>query len=212
MFGDEGLAETGLGVSFLAPASWFSELSLQALQPKNTTVFVESHHSLAYVLKWKNLWDLSDATTIEWGLSGLSFSTHAHDSSNEEGTGMYGTDLTLKWRPTKDSKSTSFMWSTEFIYKDKRFGDTNDTDGLTSFVRYQLKQRWFLQAQYESFNDQVNDANDINGYSFLVAYIPTEFSSIRAQYDSYDDGQAKRDRRFLLQLNISIGAHPAHTY
>ena len=80
------------------------------------------------------------------------------------------------------------------------------------FVRYQTNQRWYLQAQYESLSDQDNSANDVSGYSFLVAYIPTEFSSIRAQYDSFDDGQAKRDRRFLMQLNISIGAHPAHMY
>jgi hypothetical protein len=219
IFGDEGLAEAGIGLSFLAPAPWFSEVSIQALQPTNETLFVDSHHSMAYVLKWKNLWDLSDAMTLEWGLSGLSFSDHNHRSELEAKTRLYGTDLTFKWRPTKDGKSSSFMWSTEYIQK--HISGTENLDeninkkigGITSFVRYQLAQRWYAQAQYEFLGLGKNDdTKDINAYTALLALIPTEFSSIRAQFDSIHDGNDKPEKRLSLQLNISIGAHPAHVY
>ncbi len=213
MFGDEGLAEAGLGVSFLAPTNWFSEVSLQAIQPTNETLFVDSHRAMAYVLKWKNLWDLSDAMTLEWGLSALNFSNHTHGSSLEDKTNLYGTDLTLKWRPTKGGKFSSFMWSTEFIHKDISGSNNDKNGGITSFLRYQLTQRWYAQAQYEFLGLGKNDEEkDKNVYSALIAYIPTEFSSIRAQYDSIHDGMDKPIKRLSLQLNISIGAHPAHVY
>ena len=213
MFGEEGLAETGLGISFLAPASWFSEISVQALQPTNETLFVDSHHGAAYVLKWKNLWDLSDATTLEWGISGLSFSKHAHGSSIEDKTNLYGTDLTVKWRPAKDGKSSSFMWSTEFIHKDRSGTNSDKNGGISSFIRYQLAERWYTQAQYEFLGLGKKDGvKDTNVYNALIGFIPTEFSSIRAQYDSIHDGSDKPEKRVSLQLNISIGAHPAHVY
>jgi len=214
MFGEEGLAEVGLGVSFLAPTSWFSEVSVQALQPTNEDLFGDSHHSMAYVLKWKNLWDLSDDLTLEWGISGLSFSNHSHDSSSEDKTSLYGTDLTFKWRPIKDGKSSSFMWSTEFIHKNDKSGDEHDKNGgITSFVRYQMAQRWYAQAQYEFLGlGKDEQKKDVNSYTALLAFIPTEFSSVRAQYDSIHDGADKPENRISLQLNISIGAHPAHVY
>ncbi len=213
IFGEESFSEVGLSLSFLAPFSWFSEVYVQALQPTNETLFVDSHHSLAYLLKWKNLWELSDSLTFEVGTSGLSFANHSHGSSVEDKTSLLGADFTFKWRPTKDGRSSSFLWSTEYIHK-KRTGSINEKNGgVTTFMRYQFAKRWYTQAQYEFIGfDKSEGVADSNSYAGLIAFIPTEFSSIRAQYDSIHDGQAKDEKRISLQLNVSIGAHPAHQY
>jgi len=207
MFGHEGLSEVGLGASVLAPLSWFSEFSFQILQPTNEDLFVESHHSISYVLKSKNLWDLSDSLTIEWGLSGLYFS---HQENIKEETQLYGSDLTLKWKPTQSSNHSSFMWSTEFIHKERKGSISQKDQGLTSFIRYQLASKWYAQAQYEHLD--LEDSQNVNAYTGLLAFIPTEFSSVRVQFDSIHEKDAKAQKRISLQLNTSIGAHPAHVY
>ncbi len=213
MFGEENLSESGISFSSLVPLGWFSEVTAQIVQPTNDTLFVDSHHQPAYVLKWKNLWELGDSSTLEWGASGLLFSAHDHGSSVEDKTNLLGTDLTFKWRPTEGGKKASFIWSNEFIHIDRAGSNTTKNGGLTSFMRYQFAERWHAGAQYEYIGFGKNEGTkDTNTYTGLLAYVPTEFSQIRGQYDSIHDGSKKPEKRVSLQFNISIGAHPAHQY
>lgn len=212
MFGDEGLSENGIRASFLAPLPWFSDVTIHAMQPTNEEVFTDSHRTLAYLLKWTNLWDLSDSLTFELGTSALTHSAHDHESEIEDKTSMYGADFTFKWRPLKNGNSASLMWSTEFIHKDRSGTNNLKNSGYNTFVRYQLSRRWFTQLQYEHLGLGQNLGKDLNAYTGLVAFVPTEFSAIRLQYDSIHDGEDKPNKRMMLQLNISIGAHPAHMY
>lgn len=212
MFGDEGLSENGLRATSLVPIPWYSEVSFHIMQPTNSTVFTDAHRSLAYLLKWNNLWDLSESLTFEFGSSALTHSTHDHSTNDENKTAMYGADFTFKWRPVKNGNSSSLMWSTEFIHKDRSGSDNLKNSGVTTFVRYQLNRRWFTQLQYEHLGIGQNLGKDLNAYTGLIAFVPTEFSAIRLQYDSIHDGEPKPNQRLILQLNISIGAHPAHMY
>lgn len=213
MFGEEALSEVGAEVSFLIPASWFSEVKLQALQATSEHLFAESNDSTAYVLKAKNLWDLSDALTIEWGLSGLSYHKHAYGGRDEERTTLSGIDLTLKWRPTVGGKSKSAMWSTEYIHMNKSGSTDMENGGIATFVRYQFADRWYSQLRYEFLGLEKTDGiEDVKSYTALVAYAPTEFSAVRLQYDIINDAEEEDEKRLSLQFNISIGAHPAHQY
>lgn len=208
MFGEEGLAQTGIGISLLIPVGWFSELTFEATQPTNEELFSDAHRSLAYNFKVKNLWDLSDALTLEWGLSGLGHKNHDHGAM-EDSLAMLGTDFTFKWRPTQNGKSASLLWSTEMISKNKTGESSKNNWGVTSFIRKQFSQRWYLQGQYELLDEKISTDNSY-AYSALLGFIPTEFSAIRLQYDHLDEDQVIK--RISLQLNISIGAHPAHVY
>ncbi len=211
IFGEEGLSETGIGVSFLAPASWFSELSVQAFQATSEELFSDNHHDLGYSLKWKNLWELSDSLTLELGTSGLLFSSHDHEDEDEENkTSLYGADLTFKWRPVAGGTSSAFIWSSEYIFKNRKGEDASKEGGVLSFMRYRLSKRWFTQIKYEHLG--ISSETNTNVYSGLVAFIPTEFSSIRLQFDDKNDELDNSEKLITLQLNISIGAHPAHIY
>ena len=70
-----------------------------------------------------------------------------------------------------------------------------------------------MQYRYDYLGlNHIDEITPSQRHTALVAFLPSEFSAIRAQYETIDDGQDKDERRVSLQLNISIGAHPAHTY
>ncbi len=213
VFGGDGLTQAGFGYSTLIPTSWFSELNIQIFEPNNETLFGESKHAMATTARWKNLWDITDNLTLEWGLSGMNYAPKDSEDENSNYTALQGSDLTFKWRPASKSIYHSFIWSTEFLKKYRRGEEREQLDGWMSFMRYQLDRRWYVQAQYESLDVQISDENvDTEAYSALLAFVSSEFSAIRLQYDQIDYKSLEREQRIALQFNISIGAHPAHAY
>ena len=213
MFGDEGFAAQGVGASFLVPLGWFSEITLETSSPKNEELFEETGHATAYVGKLKNLWDLGETTTIEWGVSGLNYVRDAYNDNDEQTTTLIGTDFTIKWRPLEKSRTKSLTWSTEFIQKE-RTGDIDfENGGVTSFIQAQFDTRWYLQYQYEYLGiDRSEDSDFAHVNTALIGYVPSEFSALRAQYDHVASDDDEVEKRISLQLNFSIGAHPAHMY
>ncbi|WP_419168685.1 hypothetical protein [Halobacteriovorax sp.] len=213
MFGEEGLNEVGVGVSTMLPLPWFSDLTVQFIQPSNEELFHEDPHSIATVANLKNLWDLSESLTLEWGLSGLYYNHRSLPTELRNRTTVLGSDLTFKWKPVKKGKYSSFVWSTEFIHKDIQGENELKNGGVSTFFRYQLAQRWYAQAQYEFLGLFADESlTDTNVYTGLIAFVPTEFSSLRVQYDDIHDGEDHPEKRVSLQLSFSIGAHPAHVY
>lgn len=215
LLGEEGLNETGLSASYLLPFDFFSEVTLQALSGTNTELFDEhGHHSLAYLLRNKNLWELSNALTFELGLSGLTYSVHAHeDNEPENETKLVGADFTFKWRPTVKNAYKSFVWSTEFMRKERKGETSARLAGVNSYVKYQFNKRYFVQYRYEGIGLERTDADAFtNSHSMLVAFVPSEFSAIRLQFDNISDNNPEDEKKLTLQFNFSIGAHPAHAY
>ncbi len=190
--GHEGYQDIGVSASFLLPyISWFSEATIQIVEGEleANDLFNEDTHEVAGVFHLTNLWDLSEDLTFEWGVSGLSSASI-----------LYGTDLTVKWRK---SSERSFEWSTEFLQKDV---DGEKLGGLSSFIKYQLTKPIFVQYRYDYLG--FSNSMSKNGHAFLVGYMPSEFSGIRLQYQDL----AEDEKVVSLQLNFSIGAHPAHSY
>lgn len=225
IFGEEGLNDVGASACLLLPTNWFSEATLQALSGKaegqNNYFHDASPNSAVYLMKLRNLWDLNDDSTLEWGVSAVSgensFSTQTFHNNTTE---VFGSDLTIKWRPSVGGKFHALIWSNEMAQrKIKREGGDNTTKGIVSSLQWQLSERWWVQgrAEYVSRNetDTVNPLTEepfSRRYSALVAFLATEFSGFRVQYDHLTDSQEKSDHRLLFQLNFSIGAHPAHSY
>ncbi len=213
-FGTEGYSDTGLEFSYLSPLPWYSEIKLSTLQADNAELFSEGHHSMAYNMKWKNLWEINDDLTFEWSMSGLKYSSHDHDNNSiENKTNIYGSDITFKWRPTEKGKYSSLLWTTEYINFDKKGSELKKNSGLSSYLKYQLSRRFFIQTRYEVTSlTGFNNPKKIKSKDLLLAFVPSEFSSIRLQYAVSENGTNQDDKKILLQLNISIGAHPAHKY
>lgn len=218
LLGEEGFNDVGASASYLLPLPWFSELTAQVVSGKSEEVTYfnsTSPNDVAPVARLRNLWDLSDALTLDLGISGA-----RGENAEERGTNFLGTDLTFKWRPTVGGKERSLVWSSEFIMRNMNRVDFAERGrGVYTYLQYQFAQRWWVQGRQEYLKIEHGPAAPNppeeplrNKRSFLVGYVPSEFSSIRLQYDWLRDSQAKNEQRFTLQMNFSIGAHPAHAY
>ncbi len=99
-----------------------------------------------------------------------------------------------------------------------------DQSGLYAQIVYKFNKNWRTGLRYDllSNNDITRDDNILNlsnglpQFSSMIEYNPTEFSRIRLEY-SYDrtkylEEERKVNNEILLQVNLTIGAHGAHSF
>lgn len=220
--GDEGLNDVGLSAAGLLPASWFSEVTVQFLRGEGEN---EEFKSPAAgdgvgVVHWKNLFDLNDDTTLEFGLSG------AQGGNSLRGTtAVTGADLTLKWRPAEGGKSRSGILAFEALNRrmdQPGVADDEQGAGSAAWIQYQFAERWAALVRAEAVKienslDLANRANDTTTKTSAgLVFNASEFSSYRLEYDSvHGPANANGDtdeRKIFFQANFTIGAHPAHSY
>ncbi|MBS1970918.1 MAG: hypothetical protein JSU04_11460 [Bdellovibrionales bacterium] len=223
LLGDEGLNDVGLSGAIMLPAPWFSELTLQALrgEGENAEFNSPSPSDGVGLAHWKNLFDLSDALTMELGLS------YATGGNSLKGTtALSGADLTFKWRPNEGGRYHSLIWSTEYLARNESQSGVSDNEksyGVSSFIQYQFAERWAALYRYDNLNveNTFNPATLPNGpserNSLAIAYMPSEFSSFKLEYDQRHGGVPSSsgedtEKAIFLQANFTIGSHPAHAY
>jgi hypothetical protein len=135
MFGGEGLRSVGAELSWLAPLPWFSEVTggiTNGDQFDLTQSFlngdggiggrpavkteVSDLGDLIYLARFANAWDLSPEWTTLLGFSGL----YGQNSTGADAsTFIYGTDLTVKWRPLDNFRGWPFLvWQSEVMARD----------------------------------------------------------------------------------------------
>jgi hypothetical protein len=208
IFGEEGLNEVGIEASYLTPLPFYSEIILEVMEGENENLFESSKvWDLAYLLHLKNLWDLSESTTLEIGVSGVY--GRIHNEEVEKGwSSVFGEDLTLKWKPPRRAIFHSFVVQMELFESIKKSEEGKDRSfGLTTSALYQFSRRWWIGGRYDLFKNEENPQR----ISFLVAFVPSEFTAIRFQYNvNLNSEEAIHEG--MIQLNFTIGSHPAHKY
>ncbi len=212
LLGDEGLNDAGISASVLIPAHWYSEMIVQGFSLSNDTLYKSTNSgSIGGLAHFKNLFDLTDDLTLEFGASGT-------EGNNQWGktSSVFGSDLTFKWRPAEGGKYKAFIWSTEYL-NGNRPGMSTDTahlGGLATWIQYQFAERWWAEGRYEFVGLPYSSEIPLqNKQSALLAFFPSEFSGFRIQYDHLmTAGKAVQDHAIAFQYNVTIGAHPAHAY
>lgn len=152
---------------------------------------------------------------------------------------LYGADLVIK--SYLDSYSF-IKWQSEVLYRDMDGTQFNlnpaDTTavltsptvtkkqaGLYTQLVYGINKSWHTGVRFDTIfqNDvtsngaNVDKGNNFNKYSAMVEYHTSEFARFRLQYNRnsalYDeDGNRQDIDTIMLQANISIGAHGAHSF
>jgi hypothetical protein len=232
------LREVGVEASYLLPVSWYSDLLVGFYNGNNPLLFEsEKQGDFAYLGHFDNFWDLSEEITWRLGCSvvaGNKGLTYAQDipfdsTITKISTLTWGVDFHLKWKPLQYGRYHSFVLEGEYVNTTLNINKKR-TDPLHGFYvqgLYQFALRWWLQARYGIFNrakelhDYFNNPNGIeidrtkdfsgNRFSFALAYVPTEFSAYRLQYNLIKLGEFK-EQQIILQVNVTIGSHPAHKY
>ncbi|MBT5550328.1 MAG: hypothetical protein HOJ79_07595 [Nitrospina sp.] len=210
ILGEEGLNEVGVGGSYLLPTEWYSEFTLQLLQGDNTKQFNGPAGSdFAYLIRQNNLWDLNDETTMELGGSYVyGKNSLAPPSSFDNETHLAEADLTIKWKPAGREAYTTTIWQTEFIGSFRE----QTQKGWYTLIKHQFAKKWWVQGRYSGYTiPNGPNRGDKNQWSALFAWVPNDFSAVRLQYNHLNQVTAD-ENQVLLQLNFTMGSHPAHKY
>lgn len=223
LLGPEGLNETGVSASALIPAvPWFLEVTGQVLSNNNDVLYNSPNAGdVSGVAQIKNLWDLSDDTTLEWSM----FATQGHNAA-ERTSQVFGTDFIIKWRPAVGGKYSALIFANEYLNGNSpgtgfnvgpsdAISNGERLDGLASWVQYQFAERWWIQGRVEWEGLTQSDTLPTRTkQSALLGFFPSEFSGFRLQYDHLVASSTPNpvEHAVTLQWNITIGVHPAHTY
>ena len=216
VFGEEGLGEVGAELSYLFPTPWYALLSAAVVNADNPIEFASPRQgSLGGVANLKNVFDLWDDATLE---AGLSFATG--DNANNRLANVGGAHLVFKWRPAREASTRELVIAAEAMYAQRPNGvvpppGTRDTSigGAYGYVQWRLAQRWYTAGRFD-YLGYPNESQGINRRgSLILVFVPTEFSAIRLQADAVrPPHQTRLIYEGFVQLNFTLGAHPAHAY
>ena len=211
-FGEEGLKDEGLSLSWLLPTnSFYQELVFQATSGySESPAFTRSQgNRLLDVSHLKNFFTLNDNTTLELGITGIS---GPNDSARV--TNMAAADLTYKWKPIQLNTYHSLTWQSEFYFNHANLMDNYSINsfGMYSFIQYQLAKRWFLTGRYDYTQKPYDKTIKENAFSLTAGWYATEFSKLEFETKTTDDNIDKRFYQGWLRWIFVIGAHGAHQY
>jgi hypothetical protein len=210
--GEDGLADSGISVARLIPIpGLFLEATAQVYQGNSAIFAAPTRGDLAYVGHLRAYRDLGESTNLELGGS---FADGHNGVTADTTTRLWGTDLTLRWKPLRRSIYTHLLARGEVAWSRRE-----DTDGAQAsvggygYLEYQFGRRWTAGVRYDN-SERADDAGirDTGG-SFILSYRPSEFSMVRAQYRHTTLGDVDEARNELLfQFLFAIGAHGAHPF
>src|SRR6266404_4036342 len=211
-FGDGGLNDEGLSLSWLIPnKKFYQELVFQATSglSESPTFFRGDNNRFIYLGHLKNFFTLNDNSTLELGLTGI---TGPNDSSRT--TSIGAADLTYKWKPVKMNTYKSLTWQSEFYFSRANLLDNFfiNSFGMYSFLQYQLAKRWFLTGRYDYAQKPYDKKIVEQAYSLTGGWYATEFSKLELEGKTTDYNIDKRFYQAWLRWIFVIGAHGAHQY
>jgi len=212
-FGDEGLIDDGVSVSWLVPnpLGFYQELIVEATNvPTESPLFMRpSSGRYLYLAHLKNFIELSENSTLELGLTGL---TGPND--HQKTTMVAGVDLTFKWKPLQFNRYKSVTWQSEVFVGDfgEAAGGSVRSLGFYSYLSYQLAQLWFLTGRFD-YTNLPRSANFVErGISTTLGWYATEFQKIEIG-GRFISGNTTADRSGItLRWIFVMGAHGAHQY
>jgi hypothetical protein len=239
--GEDGIDDAGFSLSRILPApkGIFMEATAQLYRGDTEDVFLARKRSdLGTVEHLRIYRDITDNTNIDLGGSWARGHSPFGDGWNQ----LYGTDVTLRWKPLQRSIYHSFVARSELIWA-RTVTETVQLPGQLpqNVVRtpfgfyisgdYQLGRRWFLGARFDrsqrvcglptnpptvqncpEFDLPFRTLLRDNGGSLLLTYWPSEFSQIRGQLRRTHYGEGPWANEFVFQFLFSMGAHGAHPF
>ena len=209
---DTGIKDAGVSVSRLVPAgNVFLEATGEVYRGDSGTLFASTRRSdVSVVGRLRSYVDLTDQTNFE---AGFSYARGHNDLGGDFTTELFGTDLTLRWKPLRRAIYRSFVARSELMWsrRDEAAG-TERAFGLYASADYQLRRRWFTGVRYD-WSERAREASlRDRGLSAVLTYWPSEFSQIRGQYRRTRYANARPANELLFQVLFIIGAHGAHAF
>lgn len=225
-FGGEGSRGLGVEASWLMPLPWYAEVVLSMNDAAGDCCArsmlggddygIQGLGDFQYSLMLKQFWDLSP----QWGLNlGLSLQLGPNASGHGNRTVLAGLDAYLRWEPRK-GKGQSFDITLEALYRGRELPHrlVHDGGGYLQ-VRYSPLPEWGVAGRYEWVSGLSQDPLDPEWVSarqkgsFASDWRFSHFSRLRLQVGA--DAPSWQDSIgwfAMLGLELTIGAHGAHSY
>lgn len=217
-FGEEGMSGVGGELSWLVPNPWNQYIALiyEISNNDNSKIFAgDEADDITHLLRLKSFRDLSNESTLEFGGS---FATGPNDRFHGNHRSMVeGLDLTYRWKPKGQGLYKSFLWQTEILAAQADIREGQEaTWGMYSAVEYQFERQWKLGFRFDRTQLPFSSSSDETGYSTYLTFLQSEFVFWRLAYlfidRNFRDNGVGDEQRVQLQLNWTLGAHPAHKY
>jgi hypothetical protein len=235
--GDEGLGgEKGVQITYLPELPIYTLVGAEALQGENDLLFgpdaSQGPHAFSFFVK--SSIDTGDYSTLYLGpsvLFGKTDSTSILPGVEIKGnSALYGMEAVWKWKPESREALTV---QTEYLLLDQSGSAMNLTTSAVDALRRKQdgfyvqaiyrKNRWGVGGRYDVL-DLLSDRFTLAGMqqpydgkphreTASVEYNPSEFTRVRLQLaHDESDPSGRQNNSAILQLNLSIGAHPAHSF
>lgn len=210
---DTGIKDAGVSVSRLIPAGkLFVEAIGEVYRGDSGALFGSSRRQdFSSVVHLRTYADLTEQTNVEIGAS---YSRGHNDLGSAFTTQLYGTDVTLRWRPLRRAIYHQLAARAELIWSHRREQTVSQRAfGFYSSLDYQFARRWFISGRYDQSDRARAALIQDRGFSGVLTFWPSEFSQIRSQYRRTrfgDDGRTAHE--LLFQVLFTIGAHGAHPF
>jgi hypothetical protein len=255
-FGDEGLKDKGIRLTWVAPLPVFLMLGGEVMQGENEISFGKegftdasgsrtidsARYPNTYTGNARISFDIGELTVLA-GASYAGGKTRLNkgvdDPSNSAGYAEYsttditGTDLTLKY--SLDSRRFISLQG-EYLFRKmdgsrydnagSKAGISKKQSGLYTQLILKFAQRWRLGLRYDLIHKNeiiIGEFKEdlptkLPRYTGMMDFNPSEFSRIRLQYNYDQSGfegeslERQLNHQVILQFNMAIGAHGAHSF
>ena len=227
ILGEDGLNQIGFSFDWTMPAftSDANELTLQFTNSRNSHLFSGETFSFPSVLMhFKNYWDLSKNTYLEFGITGMVGKNNRNGFDNtgnlffehSRSTVLAGADLTLFWQPVDQALYKSFLWRSEFYYGDKELagGRIKAAGGYTNF-EYRLAERWLggIRFDYTQPFEENNSSKDLYQIVPYITWEQSHWVRFRFQYNYLNGTQMPSAvHMFRFQIVWAVGPHKHDRY
>lgn len=211
LFGEEGLAQTGLRLGWLLPHPWAhaNELTVELTDGENEAFGGESFERLVGLVHLKNYWDVSDATYFEWGLSGV----NGRAAGGFETT-VAASDVTLHWQPPARAKYREVTWRTEVFYslRDDELDVEQESWSGYSYLETLVRRNLYVGLRYDRVEDPLVPGLESDGAFVNLTWWQSEYVRLRGEYGHLDHAIGEDEDRLALQLTWSAGPHKHERY
>lgn len=210
---DIGIKDAGLSVTRTIPfiRGIFLEGTGEVFRGDSGSLFKSSRRSdVSTVGHIKAYADVSESTNLEVGGS---YARGHNDVGSQFLTHLYGSDLTLRWRPLRRAIYHSFAARTELFWSRRaQLPATQRAFGFYSSAEYQLGRRWFSGLRYDWSERARAAALRDTSASAVLTFWPSEFNQIRGQFRRTRYAERQTTNELLFQFLFTVGAHGAHPF
>ena len=211
--GEDGINDAGFSINRILPApkGIFLEATGQVFRGDSADVFTSHQRSdLSFVGRLRGYKDLTEDTNLDIGFS---YARGHNDVGTNFLTQLFGSDVTLRWRPLRRAIYHNLLWRSEFVWSERQQLPTAQRAfGFYSAADYRVNRRWTVGGRFDRSARARNDNLTDSGLSAVVTYWPSEFSQVRTQYRFGRFAEGKDTNELKVQLLFSLGAHGAHPF